>query len=135
MTATERTADEINRSIAELMGGARANPLWYWFRNTSDAFPDIVAPGQQPVFAGPAFTSDLNALRDGPEAILRAAPQWWKPVLEYWHSFDNEYEYEWRWIAMHWQADGFASTAKGKGHTEAMARALAAEAALKEMKQ
>lgn len=61
---TERTDDEINRSIAELMGAEQDGNKWV-----------IPLPCGCPSYLNtlPDFTRDLNALRDGPEKVLREA--------------------------------------------------------------
>ena len=113
----------MNRSIAELMGwifeahaesrpnrcaGLNPEPHWHNEHGVLRGVPD--------------YYHDLNALRDGPEATLRDA--WWQSTV----SCDREgvYVAEWYNPADEWEYGIQADT-------EAAARALAAEAALKAM--
>lgn len=109
-TSDTRTPDEVSRSIAELMGWKRHGSHW----DRPDGAP-----------IGTDYYHDLNALRDGPEAKLREAGytlivgqhDGWYAVWSKWDVLrHNEIK--------DWEADG---------PTEAAARALAAEAALKAM--
>lgn len=122
---------ELDRAIAEAMGGARAKPGWYWFRETggADGFPDIDAPGQEPLFCDSPdnqFHSSLDALRDGPERMLREAG-WSVTVILGGKVGGPE-----RWSVV-WASDSFDGEATAA--TEAEARARACLTALRAMKE
>ena len=120
---TERTDDEINRSIAELMG-------WIYERHPESrpgkcvgrALPHWHAPDGRAAGEPPNFTHDLNALRDGPERVLREAG-----CLLRVYYFPDHVLADWR---VPRGGGGAPNIKEGQALDEARARALAAEAAL-----
>ena len=114
-----RTPDEVNRHIAELMGwkyvpdpvGGVRSAHW---QHSTGVWRDYV----------PDYYHDLNALHDGPEATLRAA------ALKL--SVDVYLDHA---VVSWWSDERARTNPEITAPTEAAARALAAEAALREMQE
>ena len=128
-----RTPADINRSIAELVG----HPEWVRLheprQDEQEAHHghDGFGPNGECTWclgiverALPDYYRDLNALRDGPEVLLRA--EGWTSTV--WYYRDDGYHAQ-------WIPPVIALGARGRADTEAAARALAAEAALKKAVQ
>lgn len=125
---TKRTPDEINRSIATLMG-------WEVSASLTSGLRYVIKEGP---FTGrfvplPDFYHDLNVLRDHPEKMLREAG--YIPTVDLFITNEGE-EWRFRWIALRaGHQHKFPLVGRGEGNTEAAARTLAAEAALIAMKE
>lgn len=122
-TVTETEADRLNRSIAELMGWGSypymiVNTEVHLWPHSQEQADSHTGGWNKP----PDYCNDLNALRDGPEAKLRAAGL-------YCNHFEASDGAE-RWD---WMKDG-RSVAAHLGKRGEPVRALAAEAAVKAMR-
>ena len=128
-----RTPADINRSIAELVG----HPEWVRLheprQDEQEAHHghDGFGPNGECTWclgiverALPDYYHDLNALRDGPEALLREA------ALKL--SVDVYLDHA---VVSWWSDERARTNPEITAPTEAAARALAAEAALREMQE
>lgn len=126
--------DDLNRALAEAMG--------WRVRNTPSVGPALyeVPRGQRDweidgcsLYGGyanvPDFATSLDALRDGPERVLREAGAW--EIVAAWFRTSAGVEAFEATIHMH----GFATAFAGRGATEAEARARAALAALTDQRE
>ena len=131
MTADERTA--LNREIAELMGWRHKRTGDERYEDCREASVDHWHTDDGIAYCLPDFAASLDALRDGPEAVLRKA--FYIPAVELFVDVDGVEDWYFRWIPTRTVQHEFPLIGRGRATTEALARARAVAKALSALRE